>query len=118
MADLRARIPTIVRCLTTASSYAREASRLSRPTRDFESPAVPTEPHRREAMYDVREGHRVPRATREKPARLAEKLVTIRHTLGLSQEEIIRHMGLTDRLSRDDVSKYERGLREPRLRTR
>jgi transcriptional regulator with XRE-family HTH domain len=55
------------------------------------------------------------RATREKPARLAEKLVEIRHALGLSQDEIIRHMGLTDRLSRDDVSKYERGLREPSL---
>jgi transcriptional regulator with XRE-family HTH domain len=55
------------------------------------------------------------RATREKPARLAEKLVEIRQTLGLSQDEIIRHMGLTERLSRDDISKYERGLREPSL---
>ncbi len=55
------------------------------------------------------------RATREKPARLAEKLVRIRQTLGLSQDEIIRAMGLTERLSRDDVSKYERGVREPSL---
>ena len=55
------------------------------------------------------------RATREKPARLAEKLVQIRQTLGLSQDEIIRLMGLTARLSRDDISKYERGVREPSL---
>lgn len=55
------------------------------------------------------------RATREKPTRLAEKLVKIRQTLGLSQDEIIRYMGLTERLSRDDISKYERGLREPSL---
>lgn len=55
------------------------------------------------------------RATREKPARLAEKLIQIRNALGLSQDEIIRRMGLTERLSRDDISKYERGLREPSL---
>ncbi len=55
------------------------------------------------------------RATRERPKRLAEKLVQIRHALGLSQDEIIRHLGLTERLSRDDVSKYERGVREPSL---
>lgn len=55
------------------------------------------------------------RTSREKPARLAEKLVQIRQTLGLSQDEIIRLMGLTERLSRDDVSKYERGVREPSL---
>lgn len=55
------------------------------------------------------------RATREKPKRLAEKLVAIRHALGLSQDDIIKYMGLTERLSRDDVSKYERGLREPSL---
>lgn len=55
------------------------------------------------------------RATREKPKRLAKKLVEIRRALGLSQDEIISRMGLTERLSRDDVSKYERGLREPSL---
>lgn len=55
------------------------------------------------------------RTSREKPARLAEKLVRIRQSLGLSQDDIIRAMGLADRLSRDDVSKYERGVREPSL---
>jgi transcriptional regulator with XRE-family HTH domain len=55
------------------------------------------------------------RTSREKPARLGEKLVQIRNTLGLSQDGIIRYMELTDRLSRDDVSKFERGVREPSL---
>ena len=55
------------------------------------------------------------RTTREKPARLAEKLLSIRQALGLSQDELVRRFRLSDRLNRDDVSKYERGLREPSL---
>ncbi|MGB9178171.1 MAG: helix-turn-helix transcriptional regulator [Pyrinomonadaceae bacterium] len=55
------------------------------------------------------------RVTREKPKRLAEKLLQIREALGLSQNEIISRMGLNERLNRDDVSKYERGVREPSL---
>jgi transcriptional regulator with XRE-family HTH domain len=55
------------------------------------------------------------RTQREKPARLGEKLLQIRTALGLSQSEILRHLGLEGRLSRDDVSKYERGVREPSL---
>jgi transcriptional regulator with XRE-family HTH domain len=54
-------------------------------------------------------------ASRERPARLAEKLAYIRHDLGLSQDGILSRMGLTDRLTREDVSKYERDLREPPL---
>ncbi len=57
------------------------------------------------------------RVSREKPARLAGKLVQIRDSLGLSQDGIIRHMELTGRHSRDDISKYERGVREPSLLT-
>lgn len=57
------------------------------------------------------------RVSREKPARLAGKLVQIRNSLGLSQDGIIRRMKLTQRLSRDDISKYERGVREPSLLT-
>jgi transcriptional regulator with XRE-family HTH domain len=53
--------------------------------------------------------------SREKPARLAEKLVQIRHSLGLSQDGIIRYMGVTEKITREDISKYERGLREPSL---
>lgn len=55
------------------------------------------------------------RATREKPERLGEKLFQIREALGLSQNELLSRLGLTERLSRDDVSKYERGVREPSL---
>jgi transcriptional regulator with XRE-family HTH domain len=55
------------------------------------------------------------RGSREKPERLAEKLVQIRNALELSQNEILSRMGLTERLNRDDISKYERGVREPSL---
>ncbi|HEX8176633.1 MAG TPA: helix-turn-helix transcriptional regulator [Pyrinomonadaceae bacterium] len=55
------------------------------------------------------------RTSREKPTRLAEKLVQIREALGLSQNELLSRMGLTERLNRDDISKYERGVREPSL---
>lgn len=53
------------------------------------------------------------RGSREKPERLGEKLTQIRSALGLSQNEILSRMGVADRLNRDDVSKYERGVREP-----
>lgn len=52
---------------------------------------------------------------REKPSRLAEKLVQIRTSLGLSQDGIIRRMGVSEKITREDISKYERGLREPSL---
>lgn len=55
------------------------------------------------------------RTSREKPARLAEKLVQVREALGLSQNEVLSRLGLTERLNRDDISKYERGVREPSL---
>jgi transcriptional regulator with XRE-family HTH domain len=52
---------------------------------------------------------------RPRPARLSEKLFEIRSQLGLSQNEVIRRMGLVDRLVQAEVSAYERGLREPPL---
>jgi transcriptional regulator with XRE-family HTH domain len=52
---------------------------------------------------------------REAPARLAEKLVQIREALGLSQDGMIRRMGVTEKITREDVSKYERGVRQPSL---
>jgi transcriptional regulator with XRE-family HTH domain len=55
------------------------------------------------------------RTSREKPARLGEKLLQIREALGLSQSELLSRLGLSERLNRDDVSKYERGVREPSL---
>lgn len=57
----------------------------------------------------------MPTRPRERPTRLAEKLVQIRHALGLSQNGLLRRLGADDRLTREDVSKYERGLREPSL---
>lgn len=54
-------------------------------------------------------------SSRPKPARLAEKLLQIRNTLGLSQNEMLRHLGLADELFRSSISKYEIGTREPPL---
>ena len=54
-------------------------------------------------------------ASRRKPARLAEKLLQIRNTLDLSQNELIARMGLTEELSQYNISTFERGLREPSL---
>jgi len=53
--------------------------------------------------------------SRPKPARLAEKLLEIRNKLGLSQNEMIRHMGLSDKLTQNRISAYELGEREPPL---
>ncbi len=50
-----------------------------------------------------------------RPVRLAEKLLQIRTALGLSQNEIISRLGLGDALIREDVSAFERGVREPPL---
>ncbi len=55
------------------------------------------------------------RRSRPKPARLAEKLLQIRLALNLSQNELIRHLGLTDEIIREDISAFERGIREPPL---
>ena len=54
-------------------------------------------------------------SSREKPKRLAEKLLQIRLKLDLSQNEMLRHLDLEEKLIRSDISKYERGVREPSL---
>jgi transcriptional regulator with XRE-family HTH domain len=54
-------------------------------------------------------------SSRPKPARLAEKLLQIRTSLGLSQNEMLRHLGLADEMFRSSISKYELGTREPPL---
>ena len=53
--------------------------------------------------------------SRRKPAKLGEKLLHIRLTLGLSQNELIRRLGLTGELSQSNISGFERGVREPSL---
>ncbi|HZT60138.1 MAG TPA: helix-turn-helix transcriptional regulator [Pyrinomonadaceae bacterium] len=55
------------------------------------------------------------RTPREKPARLAEKLTHIRKALNLSQDDLIRRLGLEGQITREEISKYERGLRVPSL---
>jgi transcriptional regulator with XRE-family HTH domain len=57
----------------------------------------------------------VGKQARPKPARLAEKLLTIRQKLDLSQNGLIRHLGLKDDLAQDYISKYERAALEPPL---
>jgi transcriptional regulator with XRE-family HTH domain len=56
------------------------------------------------------------KAVRERPARLAEKLLQIRETLGLSQNDLIRRMGLTNIIIQADISTYELDHREPPLK--
>jgi transcriptional regulator with XRE-family HTH domain len=52
---------------------------------------------------------------RRTPSRLPEKLKQIRSKLGLSQNEMIRRMGLEDDLTREEVSSFELGRRQPNL---
>jgi len=54
---------------------------------------------------------------RSKPRRLAEKLLEIRTALGLSQNQMIRHLGLSDLITQSRISGYELGTREPSLTT-
>jgi len=57
----------------------------------------------------------MPRAARQKPRRLAEKLTEIRTRLDLSQNGMLKHMGLEDQLTREEVSAFERGVRIPSI---
>lgn len=50
---------------------------------------------------------------RPKPERLAEKLLQIRLGLGLSQNELIRQLGVE--LTQNRISDYELGIGEPPL---
>ena len=55
------------------------------------------------------------RAARLRSERLAEKLRDVRVALGLSQNELIRRLGLEDVVYQSNVSGYESGEREPPL---
>lgn len=55
------------------------------------------------------------RGTRPRPKRLARKLIQIREALGLSQNGMIRHLGVENSVTQDYISAYERGVREPSL---
>ena len=54
------------------------------------------------------------RGAREKPERLGAKLLQIRNALELSQDGMARLLA-RDRLTRNEISKYERAVREPSL---
>ena len=55
------------------------------------------------------------RSPRPKPARLPEKLLQIRFALDLSQDGMLRELGLDEKLSRTSISAYELGTSEPPL---
>lgn len=55
------------------------------------------------------------RQARERPERLAEKLLQIREALGLSQTEMLRKLGKEESGYRNFISDYERGVRLPSL---
>ncbi len=54
-------------------------------------------------------------AKRPRPERLPEKLLTIRNKIdgGLSQNEMIRKLGLESDIEQERISKYERGVLDP-----
>lgn len=55
------------------------------------------------------------RGPREKPKRLAEKLLAIRKLLGLSQTEMLKRLGADDRMAYHRISEFESGKGEPSL---
>ncbi len=52
---------------------------------------------------------------RMKQVRLAEKLLQIRNTLGLSQSEMLKRLGFEDVIDYKRISEYELGKNEPPL---
>lgn len=54
-------------------------------------------------------------AARQKPKRLAEKLLQIRLALGLSQTEMLKRLAVEDLIVYNQISRYETGSREPSL---
>jgi transcriptional regulator with XRE-family HTH domain len=55
------------------------------------------------------------KSARERPTRLAEKLLQIRVELGLSQNEMLAALGLKGKILRSAISGFETGAREPSL---
>jgi transcriptional regulator with XRE-family HTH domain len=55
-------------------------------------------------------------ASRIRPDYLAQKLLTIRTNLGLSQTELAEELSFSNfHLRKSDISRYESGVREPSL---
>lgn len=55
------------------------------------------------------------RVRRPSPTKLPEKLLLIREALGLSQNGMLRKLGIEEGYDRATISGYERGIREPPL---
>jgi transcriptional regulator with XRE-family HTH domain len=55
------------------------------------------------------------KASLSRPARLAEKLLSIRNARNLSQNGLIRWLNLKDGLTQAEISAFERGVRIPPL---
>lgn len=55
------------------------------------------------------------RRSRRKQDKLPHKLLDIRVALGLSQNELLKHLELDGELFRTNISSYELGEREPPL---
>ena len=55
------------------------------------------------------------RNPRRKQRRLSDKLLQIRLSLDLSQNELLRQLGLDEKFTRTNISNYELGHREPPL---
>ena len=55
------------------------------------------------------------RRPRKKQQNLAKKLLRIRNALGLSQLQLIKRMGIDERIVYKRISEYESGRREPSL---
>lgn len=57
------------------------------------------------------------KVSRPKPKRLPEKLKQIRSSLNLSQNEMLKLLGLAENSYRSAISGYELGTKEPALPT-
>lgn|ERR1044071_5254372 len=54
------------------------------------------------------------RGARMRPARLSEKILKVREALGETQEGMVRRLGFKE-ITREYISGFERGTREPPL---
>ena len=54
-------------------------------------------------------------SARPRPRRLADKLLQIRRSLGLSQPEMVKRLGVGHRIHYNNISKYELDKNEPPL---
>lgn len=57
------------------------------------------------------------RTSRDKPKKLGAKLLQIRLNFGLSQNQMLKELGLSEKVFRSAISGYELGTREPSLLT-